>query len=132
MKALLMVVALMSSFIAGAQENITREYYADGSLKSVEYVSGERIRSVKYHDNGTLSEKGWFVNGSPDGTWVQYDPQGQLLARVRYSEGKRDGKWSIRNSADGSLMRLQYRDGKLVRGEQVNPNGEVIALRDNR
>jgi antitoxin component YwqK of YwqJK toxin-antitoxin module len=130
MKSILMVVALLSSFMAVAQENIVREFYADGSLKSVQYVSGERIRTVKYHENGTLSEKGWFANGQPDGTWVQYDPNGELVARVQYDEGKRNGKWMIRSVSDNTMMRLQYRNGKLVKGEQLNSTGEVIALRD--
>jgi antitoxin component YwqK of YwqJK toxin-antitoxin module len=130
MRSILMIVALLGGLAAGAQENIIRELYNDGSVKSVQYVSGERIRTVKYHPNGTLSEKGWFANGQPDGTWVQYDPNGVLLARVHYSDGKRDGKWSIRSVIDGTVTRVQYRDGKLMRAEQYGTNGEMVALRE--
>lgn len=132
MKTTLLTIALLSGIAASAQENVTREYYADGGVRSEMFVVGERIRSIVYHQNGEVSEKGWFVADKPDGVWKQYDQSGSLLARAQFNEGKREGKWSIRNTADGTMMRLLYRDSKLVHGEQIDENGLLVAVRDNR
>jgi antitoxin component YwqK of YwqJK toxin-antitoxin module len=131
MRTYLLASALVATLGLQAQENVQRTYAADGSLATEEYMVGERLRHVAYHANGEVRETGWYTESGPEGTWKQYDVSGALLAKGHFSNGKRTGKWVLRDPVSGNLYKLTYRNETLKKGEELDGQGTLLAVREN-
>ena len=132
MKALLLAATLLVSTVLSAQEVVQRSFHSNGEVSEVRFPSGDRILFVRYHDNGKVYERGAFSNGKPDGVWKRYDTHGDLVAKVRFENGLREGR-CLYTSLDGQARyHLSYEDGRLVRGEQYDASGEMVAEKENR
>lgn len=112
--------------LLAAQENSTREYYPDGTVSKVYWATGNVVNFVGYHENGKVKERGSYLDGQPDGRWVQFDAQGQRTCRAEFDRGQRTGKWVLR-TADGTSHRLSYRDNKLKHGREYDGQGVLVA-----
>ena len=43
---------------------------------------------IEYYEDGSLKQKGEFVNGKEEGIWESFYPNGQLKLRSKYKEGE--------------------------------------------
>lgn len=119
----------MALCTASAQELISQEHWADGTLKATRYSDGASIHFITFHENGQVKEVGCFRNGRRDGVWKQYNDTGVLLARAGFRNGERQGVWEFRNDADSPMGRLTYAAGRLARGEEHDADGALVAHR---
>lgn len=75
---------------------IVREYFEDGSLRSVYLSDSKKQVSVKvfveYHENGVLKKE--LVKDDEEGQeYEEYDFEGTRTLTSRYRDGKRNGHW---------------------------------------
>jgi antitoxin component YwqK of YwqJK toxin-antitoxin module len=123
-----LLVSMVTS--AAAQDEVIKEYRPDGSLSAIHGTSDERAWFVTYHPDGQVKEQGRFYRGLLDGTWKQFNEKGELVTKARFVDGKRHGRWKVAELSGRTMLRLRYRDNVLVRGEQFDQLGELVAERD--
>ena len=65
--------------------------FRHSSLKS---KKNKQIEVVYYHDNGSLSQTGYYTfDGKLDGEWISYNTEGEQVTVAHYDNGKKVGKW---------------------------------------
>lgn len=127
---LLLLLLLLGSAPALAQEILAQERWPDGTLRAARYSEGDQIHFITYHENGRVKEMGTFRKGLRHGTWKQYADSGALLTHATFQNGHRQGEWEFRTMADVPAGRLVFRNGELVRGEQFDAEGLLAAIRE--
>ncbi len=132
MRSLMLTVALVMVHGLWAQEILSQERWADGSLRATRYAEGDRIHFITYHENGKVKEMGAFLKGRRDGAWKQFTDTGALLAQASFSNGQRQGIWEFRTEAGKPMGRLNYSNGMLTHSEQLDEQGALVAQRDYR
>lgn len=121
--------------------DVKRDYYADGTLKSVgtyhdgvkegtfrEYAQDGKDTDSKIYHDGKLVAKGLLNDrGIEQGYWKEFYDDGQLKAEGNYTDGKKDGYWKF-YYRDGSIEE----EGNFVKGtaegawKWYHENGEVL------
>ena len=100
--------------------NLTREngqYLTGGSPFEGQFVD--------YHDNGTKSVEGQFVNGKQQGIWTFYHENGKLFRTGKYVDGRADGQWVIWREDGSKWSEQTYINGQLNGVEtRWHPNGQ--------
>lgn len=131
MRSLLFFIALSVAGISAAQplRLLGQERWPDGTLKSTRYQEGDRIHFITYHENGRVKEMGCFRKGRRDGLWRQYSDTGALLAQAGFRDGQRQGVWEFMGHNSTLRGRVVYADGLLLRGEQYDEQGALVAMR---
>ena len=123
--AFLLTLLALPSLLA-AQDGMKREYYPDGRVSKVYWLTDDVVRVVSYHENGKVKEKGGYINGRPHGRWVQFDAEGHRTCRAKFDRGQRTGNWVLR-TMDGASHRLSYRNNKLLHGKEYDGQGVLVA-----
>lgn len=129
--ALIILSILAIPCLLSAQPAYQYEYFPNGAVSKMSWAADDVVYFIKYHENGRVQEKGTVLDGKKHGRWTQFDDQGRRTARVQFDHGKRTGVWVLR-TLDGLNHRLRYRDGELVRAEEYDARGVLIAERDGR
>ena len=129
MRLVLTSLILLLAQAAHGQEILAQEHWPDGTLKATRYSEGVRVHFITYHENGRVKEMGCFLNGKRDGVWRQYNDTGVLMTQASFSHGQRQGVWLFRNHANMIVGRLSYSDGLIQRGESLDEQGAVVAMR---
>ncbi|MFN3875789.1 MAG: toxin-antitoxin system YwqK family antitoxin [Flavobacteriales bacterium] len=121
--------AMAASCAAQSPVLLGQERWPDGTLKATRYQEGDRIHFITYHENGRVKEIGCFRRGRRDGLWRQFSDSGVLLAQAGFRNGQRQGVWEFRGQNSGLLGRIIYSEGMLLRGEQYDERGALVAMR---
>ncbi|MDD5570197.1 MAG: hypothetical protein PHD97_03475 [Bacteroidales bacterium] len=124
------------------------EKYPDGKIKTEGYykyriegtdtVNIEKVKEIKYWDNGNKQMEGNFKNNKRIGWWISYFPDGKKQSegafqddkgegkRIVYNEngkmlytgyykmGNPDGKWEIFDTTGKKILERVYKDNKVV------------------
>ncbi len=130
MRTMICCVVLVAAMGVKAQTNVQHTYHPNGTVQEVRIAEADKVTFVRYYDNGKVYERGAFVNSQREGIWKRYDAQGQVVAKVRFKNGVRDGKCLYVGLSDGYRFKLEYANGRLVRGEQFDPQGNLLAERE--
>jgi hypothetical protein len=123
MKSLLLPITVLSILFLSCErntgkkpeENISREYYADGKIKSETQVSDTIAHGLRkqYDRDGGLMSVYTFNMGKLDGPAVSYYPNKKLNQKMFYKDGKREGT-TLWYYDTGELYRsIPYKDGKI-------------------
>ncbi|MBP7407463.1 MAG: hypothetical protein KA941_01770 [Flavobacteriales bacterium] len=129
MRLLLILFTLLLAQMSFAQEVLGQERWPDGTLRATRYSEGGRIHFITYHENGKVKEIGCFKSGRRDGVWKQFSDTGTLLAQAGFCNGQRQGVWQFRSEGDQATGRLTYTGGLLIKGEQYDDAGTLVAQR---
>lgn len=95
----LFYIALFTFGSIVAQENEPRRSFVQ---------EGELIQYKEYHDNGVLSQKGYFLEGKNHGIWVSYDREGVKRSEGVFSKGKKIDRWLFWK--EGALLEVDYKN----------------------
>lgn len=114
MRVILSILALSVSFMMQAQDNEPK----------TEKV-GNQVKATYYHDNGTVAQVGFFLDGKLNGEWKMYDVQGKKIAMGQYDQGVKTGKWFFWEE-DG-LKEVDYEDNRIAAVVKWN-QGEAVVL----
>jgi len=101
MKNLLLIFAMFFSIAMMAQDK-----------KTIIEKEGDLLKATYFHQNGEISQIGFYKNGKVHGQWKAYDLNGKKIAIANYNQGKKTGKWLFWNE-DG-LKEVDYTDNKIV------------------
>ncbi|MCB0791248.1 MAG: hypothetical protein H6595_03580 [Flavobacteriales bacterium] len=132
MRTLFFLSLLLFASRAGAQEQVSDQYDAEGHLVASWQMDGQWAWYTGYYADGSVKERGGYFGGKPHGRWQQYDAQGHLVVQGRFDRGRQDGKWSFRNADGAQVIALRYRAGLLLTGERFDDQGELVERRDLR
>lgn len=92
---------------------ITTVYAQEKTKKNVYIKKGDLIEATLYHDNGVVSQTGFYTaEGKLTGEWVSYNVQGEKTASAEYENGEKTGKWFFWN--DDTLIEVDYKDSRIA------------------
>ena len=88
----------------------------------------ELIKFEEYHDNGILSQTGYFLDGKNHGIWMSYNPKGIKLSKGVYDKGKKSDRWFFWNQS--ILIEVYYKDNVIQSVTKWN-KAESLASKDD-
>ncbi|MEX0273773.1 MAG: toxin-antitoxin system YwqK family antitoxin [Flavobacteriaceae bacterium] len=83
---------------------------------------GDKVRATYFHDNGTISQMGYFKDGKLHGDWVMFNEQAEKIAMGTYVAGKKTGKWFFWEG--DTVKEVNYEDNRVasvVNSKKANP-----------
>ncbi len=86
-----------------------------------------KVAMKQYHNNGQISQTGWFKYNAPHGAWASFDENGHIVAEARYERGKKHGTWRFWDATGKLLCEIEYHYGNMVAARQYDLQGTVIA-----
>lgn len=92
-------------------------------------VQGQKVSYREFfYPDGTISSKGYFSNGQPDGYWSNYHPNGKLKSFGKRTNNQLDSVWKFYDPHGLIISEINYLDG--------NKNGyyltyEIIKTEDS-
>jgi uncharacterized protein len=98
----------------GIKQGDWREYYTDGTLRSVgAYSKGKPIGNWKYYfENGKLESEGKYTkSGLLDGSWRWYFDDGSLRRAQSYIAGVEDGEYEEYDETNRLIVKGQFSEG---------------------
>ncbi|WP_291864675.1 nicotinic acid mononucleotide adenyltransferase [Maribacter sp.] len=98
--------------------------YAQDTTPTYE-VEGEMVKVTYYHENGKISQTGFFVNEQLQGEWRMYNEEGKKIAMGQYTNGVKMGKWFFWEGK--KLKEVDFTDNKIANITQWN-NAEAVVL----
>lgn len=113
-----------------SDDQVAREYYSDGVIKSETQVKDTLAHGLKklYDRDGGLKSVYTFNMGKLDGPGVSYYPNGKLEQKMFYKNGKREGT-TLWYYSSGELYRsIPYKNGK-INGIKISyyKDGKIMA-----
>lgn len=87
---------------------------------------GDMVKATYYHDNGVISQTGYFYQGKLHGEWIMYDRDGKKIAIGQYDMGAKDGKWFFWK--EGLLQEVDYLNNEIINVVNWN-NSEPVAIK---
>lgn len=87
-------LALLAEYDRQNDMEIVRNYYVDGSLKSIHYLKGGKINgtAVQFYENGIPKDSSFYSDGTLDGEVKTYYPDGSLKTVFDFIDGKLHGE----------------------------------------
>ena len=93
--------------------------FVESDIKSKYDKVGNKIHFYHYHDNGLVSESGYFLNGLPDGKWEVFDYNGKKISEINYKDGKRNGEFYTFSTFTNSYLEVNYIGGDVVSVNEI-------------
>lgn len=85
---------------------------------------GEQLKGTYFHENGKISQTGFFVDGKLNGEWKMFDEEGNKLAMGEYKNGRKTGKWTF---WEGDIVKeVDFNDNQIASVVQKNSDGSVV------
>ena len=112
MKNLILIVALLFANFSFAQE-VKPKFEKDGDI----------VKGTYFHDNGLVSQVGFYKDGKLHGEWKSFNAKGKKIAVGNYTQGKKTGKWFF---WDGEkLSEVNYSDNQISSIKTWDNNSDV-------
>jgi antitoxin component YwqK of YwqJK toxin-antitoxin module len=100
MKKIILIAALLVSGVFFAQE-----------VKPKFDIVDNMVKATYYHDNGQVSQEGFYLYGKLHGKWTSYTTVGTKQTMGEYENGSKVGKWFFWNAA--SLSEVDFSKSKI-------------------
>ncbi|KPM31992.1 Nicotinic acid mononucleotide adenyltransferase [Croceitalea dokdonensis DOKDO 023] len=114
MKKGILLIALLFSVVTFAQK-----------MKPNFEKEGKMVKATYFHDNGTVAQTGYLLEGKLHGQWYMYNQEGKKLATGKYAHGIRTGKWFFWK--DAILKEVDFEDNQIAYVKNWN-QAEVVAV----
>lgn len=75
-------------------------------------IVGNEVKATYYHDNGTVSQEGNYLNGKLQGVWTSFKEDGSKLVVGEYKNGEKVGKWFF--WSDETLSEVDYTKNNII------------------
>ena len=133
MKKILLIVLFIS--VGLSQQIIPQitETYENGNIKKIIYYKEtrnriEKVKEVKYHENGQKSEEVKFKDGKEDGLFTDWYENGQKKGKVTFKDGKEDGLGTLWHENGQKKAEVTFKDGKRIgSAAEWHENGQKVA-----
>jgi len=112
----LLIILLFSSVVLFAQEK-----------KDIHIDNGELIETIKYHDNGMVSETGFYnKEGKLHGEWISYNTKGLKTVVANYNHGEKVDTWLFYH--DNKIKEVTYANSKVSKVKTwESTNVEIVS-----
>ena len=113
MKYISLVMAVLFAVVLNAQETEKEPAFE---------IEGKLVKATFYHDNGEISQTGYFLDEKLHGEWKMFNTEGKKIAVGEYADGKRTGKWFFWQ--DQALKEVDFVDSRvagMVTWKDANP-----------
>ncbi len=101
-KVIIVGVLMVSSMLVAQNKEIEPKFE----------VVNEMVKATYFHDNGTIKEQGYYLDGKLHGKWVVYNQDGTKQTMGEYDKGKKVGKWFFWKST--SLNEVDYNNSEIA------------------
>ena len=85
----------------------------------------DKVKATYFHQNGSIEQIGYFVNGKLDGEWVSYDADGLKVSVGNYVNGIKTGKWFFWNG--DQLSEVSYSNNKILGITSWGSDSDLVA-----
>ncbi|MDR1403182.1 MAG: hypothetical protein LBJ60_05720 [Tannerellaceae bacterium] len=128
------ILAEEYNYDKGLLHGASKEYYPDGSLKSVRNYAGGKLHGklTDYNGDGTVGHEANYRDGLQDGPEITYDAGGKIRSQTVYSSGKPTGA-QVRDFDDYTLTAnydakgdLDGEYAEMFRNGNVKTKGKYI------
>lgn len=75
-------------------------------------IVGNLVKSTYFHENGKVSQEGFYKDGKVHGKWISYDENGTKKAIGEYNNGIKTGKWFFWN--ENILSEVDYSESRVA------------------
>ena len=101
----------------------------EGNLVSEQTLDEGNGNWISYHEDGSVEEKGAYLNCMKQGLWTRLHPSGNTLSEGKYDQDKNHGLWTYWWDGDQKFAEGYYNQGK-ENGKWTywHKNGEVWHL----
>jgi hypothetical protein len=86
-----------------------------------------KVAVKQFHDNGQISQTGWFKYNVPHGPWASFDENGHISAQAQYERGYKHGQWRFWDAKGNLVCEITYHFGTIITAKQYDVKGTVIA-----
>lgn len=123
------IICIVLSLNAFAQEGLIKSYYDNGKLKSeIHFSNNVREGDAKfYYENGNIKEERNYINGKVEGLVKKYNKDGKLEEVFNIENGRRQGPTSLYDSAGVYLSDVNFENGVKV----IDASGEDEQVASN-
>jgi hypothetical protein len=91
------------NYFDGKLSGVQKYYYINGNIKEIHNIIHDTTHFEEYYNDGGVAAKGIVVNGKRIGKWNYYQKDGKLKASGIYNlSGLKDGKWEYYANEGGS------------------------------
>lgn len=97
---------LLATGLIGQSTDLKAKYHKVSEDDSHIYVT-------YYYENGTIAEKGRFLNEQRDGEWISYDRQGNKRSKAVYVNGEKSGTWATWSMSGELISKMIYHKNQL-------------------
>ena len=120
------MLAFSANYYNGFRTGFVKYYYPSGKLMKTQVFQKSKRNGeyTLYDEQGTIVEKGVYVNDVKDGywNWRKYQFMG------KYKNGLKNGKWVY--IANGVKQPYYYKNGVLVKSKKPLPDLPLYILND--
>ncbi len=93
------------------------------AIKPKHELKGNLVKSTFYHDNGMVSQQGFYKDKKPHGQWTSYDEAGNKVSVGQYAAGVKVGKWFFWTGTE--LNEVDFDNNKLAKVKKWS-SAEVV------
>ena len=99
-----------------------------GNEKHIIQDMGKGLQKITwYHDNGTIAEQGFYLNGQKHGTWLTFNDNGAKVAEANYNNNLKDGSCFVLHNNGKVRYEIIYSNNKKVKATEYDTLGNVVA-----
>ena len=93
-------------FLNGEPVGKMIHYYPNGKTKDISFytINSPKVTSTLFHENGTKSAEGVFINKKKDGNWKYYNASGKLISEENYANGMKNGVFRIYSAKNDVIL----------------------------
>jgi len=70
------------------------------------------VKATYFHENGKVSQEGFYKDGKVHGKWISYDESGNKKSIGEYQNGQKTGKWFF--WTESNLSEVDYSDSRVA------------------
>ncbi|MDR2563165.1 MAG: hypothetical protein LBC98_04405 [Prevotellaceae bacterium] len=120
------------SYKEGLDEGVDRKYDENGKLRrDIKYVAGKKVGKafeIVSNSKGEVSITAYYdKNGRRDGDYCELFSDGSVREKGKYVNGKKQGLWVYGSPNGGKLCEEKYKDGMLIEKTSVAKTLDTIS-----
>ena len=85
---------------------------------------GNLVVGTYYHDDGTVSQTGAYLDGKLHGKWISYNRDGEKVTEGNYTNGVKSGTWFFWDGKE--LSEVKYNNNQITTVISHNSSSNVV------
>ncbi len=122
-------MAIMEDYSHGLKNGISLKYYDNGNVSEKTEWKKDIKDGVweQYYENGVLRLRATYKNNLRDGLFETFSAEGKPSVKGLYKEGVMDGKWEYYKDNGDHDFEAEYIEGKMLPNEELEKRQEEFS-----